>query len=255
MIMFAKQLAVLMEKALTKEPNESPSGPQLPVRQLEAKELDILKLEGKITHLEEILLMYQPERNKNHSKSVLIPHLQRNYDCLMKKYEHLKTRHSSLSSILQDSIREKDKEIVALKCSLRERVHAKDLGKNNNTFFESEMATSPSKVEYLLKGIEERNSLIDEMRIEIERKLTMTDEVDRIRLHYLEGIVHDLERKLAVATGSPLTSCKYGSISLYNVAPALSINSFDDKVTSHSDKVDMKEEMIQASDNNYKSKL
>ena len=69
---------------------------------------------------------------------------------------------------------------------------------------------------------EERNLLIDEMRVEIERlgaqnKSLVSNEADKIRLRYLEGIVHELKRKLAAATGSSPSDYTFGSTSLYDI--------------------------------------
>jgi len=74
----------------------------------------------------------------------------------------------------------------------------------------------------LQEDIEERDSIIEEMRDEIQRltdrkKMQPSHEADRVRLRYLEGIVRDLEKKLANAKGTHRNGARYGSLGLYDV--------------------------------------
>ena len=114
-------------------------------------------------------------------------------------------------------------------------------------------------IESFQKEIEERNSLIDEMRVEIEnltvqKKSTVADEADKIRLRYLEGIVHELKRKLAAVTGSSHSSCKYGTTSLYDIDYSWSCmqeRSFDCEegvALSDADEENLKDKIIEISD-------
>ena len=69
---------------------------------------------------------------------------------------------------------------------------------------------------------EERNLLIDEMRVEIERlgaqnKSLISNEADKILFRYRKGVVHELKRNLAAATGSSPSDYTFGSTSLYDI--------------------------------------
>jgi len=248
---FASQLAVLTEKAIiannetTTQTSSNNTKQQMELKrtttsttttqQLTIKELELSKLEGNIIQLAEDLPSLSlandtngQDNNNSYSQNIPMNKLQIEYNALRKKHKHLESRHSSLARDIQVSMRNKDKIIITLKNALKQKDDGVDqrIPYIHSNTTDNDMVRHSSKeeldIESSRKLMEERNALIDEMMIEIEYLTTqkpapVVDEADKIRLRYLEGIVHELEQKLAVATGATLRICKYGSISLYDI--------------------------------------
>jgi len=249
---FASQLAVLTEKAIiannetTTQTSSNNTKQQMELKrtttsttttqQLTVKELELSKLEGNIIQLAEDLSSLSlandtngQDNNTSYSQNIPMNKLQIEYNALRKKHKHLESRHSSLARDMQESIRNKNKKIITLKNALKHKDDDVDqiIPYTHSDTTDTDLVRLSSKEEMDIESssrelIEERNVLIDEMMIEIEylttqKPATVVDEVDKIRLRYLEGIVHELEQKLAVATGATLRICKYGSISLYDI--------------------------------------
>ncbi len=78
------------------------------------------------------------------------------------------------------------------------------------------------EIKNLTEDIQERDVVIQEMKNELskyknEKYLNPSQQSDKIRLRYLEGIVHDLEEQLAKARGSSRNAIQYGSLAYFEV--------------------------------------
>mmetsp|Transcript_184 Transcript_184/g.174 ORF Transcript_184/g.174 Transcript_184/m.174 type:complete len:566 (-) Transcript_184:46-1743(-) len=236
---------------------------------LTEKEMIISTLQGRIVQLEETINDYN-HQNFSFSSSITDGQgvITENYRKLLEKHKHLETRHRNIINEMQKSITLKNEEINLLKQSLDETNELLEeqmdtgsftlRGTNGHGMINGDDHNEPQysqqqrqqqlqeqyrpsqsykeiEIKSLMEDIEERNIVIDEMRMEIDRlneenKVESSHQADKVRLHYLESIVHDLERKLAEAKGVNPSTTRYGSLSLFDIDYSWSTSMPDDGI-------------------------
>ena len=229
---FTNRLAKMLESAPADDDSSSSKDKKLLdyKERVETQEVEISVLKGYILQLKESMQKEKKIRITSDSKQRPTQFGQ-----------GTEMRHRALINEMQSSIETKNIEISALKeeikikestTNLAEEPVNKPLLTEPNEPNKLNFAFQEIQIKSLREDIEERDTVIQEMKSELEqieakRKMEEPSAADKVRLRYLEGIVHDLERKLAEAKGTHPKSCKYGSISLFDMSYPLENNSVD----------------------------
>ena len=173
------------------------------------------------------------------------------YDALLAKYNQLENKHQNSIVEMQNSAQDQDKESN----TMRQCIHEKDnvirqlkdalssAQENENMLQQqlqqhlkekevkeespqspnlSQMLHKEIQINSLKEEIEERDTVIREMREEMNkvndaRKKESSNIADKVRVRYLEGIVRDLEEKLADARGCTKHAARYGSLGYFDI--------------------------------------
>ena len=252
---FASQLSSILDELICIEQTFDIAA-YAPHDKMKEKEIEISILHGKIIQLEENI-----ERIKEESSVG-----ERAVDNVSKKsmkmkYKKLENKHRFLVSKMQNSISEKDKEIKILKKKLCQekkntaRVHTQQNNDLMQHCFHQDTRTE--------------NDVITGMNNELKHHKLMDNndpnkEAEKLRLHYLVGIIRDLERKL---TEQKQTTQKkwFGSLSLFEASESVDGEScsspvlspeiqYSSKILQLKEKVAMLENLLQKSNSNLINK-
>lgn len=193
------------------------------------EEMNVAVLQGQIAQLQETnqrLITSQNNNsnnpsspNRRNTSSSTPTKMTEQHRILLEKHHHLEQRHGNITREMQESISLKNQEIQELKHALQSSF-APPLAPESNSLpgpvqlpvvspmsppnashFLTHAPHKDIQIASLMEEIEDRNAVIEELREELDSYIMVdtqvqTMELDKIKLKYLENIIHELEGKI-----------------------------------------------------------